>query len=452
MILSFVSVILRASRHSAAALGLLVVAGGAAAAQDGGDWKAETFKLDNGMTAVVLPDHRAPVVTHVIWYRVGAADEVAGKSGLAHFLEHLMFKATETTPAGEYSRIAARNGGQVNARTSYDYTNYFFRVARDRLPLMMQLEADRMANLKLDDNEVFAERSVVQQERRQNVDSNPGAILDERVWEKLFAGHPYSIPVIGRMDEVAKLSREDATEWYRNWYGPENAVLVVAGDITAQELRPLVEATYGGVPRRGDLGQRKWPEVRALSQSFELEHSDTKVRQAVWSRNWIGVPMGHEDAEALQVAMQVLGGGRTGRLYRTLVEGGQAVTAWGYSAEMEAPGLVAVSVSPSQGVTINAARTAAMKVVTEFAEDGPSDEELARAKGIIAASAVFRRDNQQQLADWYGLMLSSGVPLERIETWDERIAAVTREDVVDVVTRYLIAPHHVDSILLPGGE
>ncbi len=452
MIRSFVSAILRGSRYSAVALVVVLVATSAAVAQDGDDWKPETFKLDNGMTAVVLPDHRAPVVTHVIWYRVGSADEIAGKSGLAHFLEHLMFKATETTPAGEYSRIAARNGGQVNARTSYDYTNYFFRVARDRLPLMMQLEADRMANLKLDDNEVFAERNVVLQERRQNVDSNPGAVLDEQVWEKLFAGHPYSIPVIGRMDEVARLSRQDATEWYRNWYGPENAVLVVAGDITAQELKPLAEATYGAVPRRGDLGERKWPDVRALSQSFELEHADPKVRQAVWSRNWIGVPMGHEDAEALQVAMQVLGGGRTGRLYRTLVEGGEAVTAWGYSSEMEAPGLVAVSVSPSKGVTIEDAREAAMEVVQAFAEEGPSEEELARAKAIIAASAVFRRDNQQRLADWYGLMLSAGVSLERIETWDERVEAVTREDVMDVVTRYLIAPHHVDSVLLPEGE
>jgi len=451
---SFVFGILRASKFGAASLGLLLVAGGSASAQasshqDRGDWKAETFKLDNGMVAVVLPDHRAPVVTHVIWYRVGSADEVAGKSGLAHFLEHLMFKATETTPAGEYSRIAARNGGQVNARTSFDYTNYFFRVARDRLPLMMQLEADRMANLKLDDNEVFAERNVVQQERRQNVDSNPGAMLEEQVWEKLFAGHPYSVPVIGRMDEVAKLSREDAQGWYRTWYGPENAVLVVAGDITAQELRPMMEATYGKIPRRGDLAERVWPEVKPLSRSFEVEYADPKVRQAVWSRNWIGVPMGHEDAEALQVAMQVLGGGRTGRLYRTLVEGGEAVTAWGYSAEMEAPGLIAVSVSPSKGMSIKDAREAAMEVVEEFAEEGPSDEELARAKSIIAASAVFRRDNQQRLADWYGLMLSSGVSLEHIETWDERIAAVTREDVIEVIKRYLIKPHHVDSILLP---
>lgn len=236
--------IFQAARHSVIALCLAVFAG-SAVAQESGQQRPETFTLDNGLTAIVLRDHRAPVVTHVIWYRVGSADDVTGKSGLAHFFEHLMFKATETTPAGEYKRIAARNGGQINARTSYDYTNYFFRVARDRLPLMMQLEADRMANLVLDDREVFAERSVVQQERRQVVDSNPGAVLDEQVREKLYAGHPYAVPVIGKMDEVARLSRADALDWYRTWYGPENAVLVVAGDITAHELKPLAEATFG---------------------------------------------------------------------------------------------------------------------------------------------------------------------------------------------------------------
>jgi len=456
VILSFVSVIVRAARRGAVAL-CLVALTGTAAAQDqtsgkSGGWKPETFKLSNGMTAIILPDHRAPVVTHVLWYRVASADEVEGKSGLAHFLEHLMFKATKTLPAGEYNRVVARNGGQMNARTSYDYTNYFFRVARDRLPLMMQLEADRMVNLSLNDREVFAERSVVQEERRQVLDSNPAALLDEQAWEKLFAGHPYAVPVIGRMDEVARLSRGDATDWYRTWYGPENALLVVAGDITARELKPLAESTYGTVPRRGDLKVRAWPAVKPLEQSFELTHADPKVRQASWTWNWIGVPMGHEDAEALQVAMQILGGGRTGRLYRGMVESGQAVSASGYSAEMETPGVIAVSVSPSQGVSIADASRSAMALVERFGREGPTAEELSRAKSLMAASAVFRRDNQQRLADWYGVMLSSGVPLERIEASDERIAAVTREDVARVISRYLVKPHHVDAILLPGDE
>ena len=268
MIRAFVSVIVQAARRGAIAL-CLVAATGTAAGQETpsrnpGEWKPETFTLSNGLTAIILPDHRAPVVTHVLWYRVGSADEVEGKSGLAHFLEHLMFKSTKTMAAGEYNRVVARNGGQMNARTSYDYTNYFFRVARDRLPLMMQLEADRMVALALNDREVFAERSVVQEERRQVVDSNPGAILDEQVWDKLFAGHPYAVPVIGRMEEVARLSRGDAADWYHTWYGPENALLVVAGDITAGELKPLAESTYGQIPRRGDLKVRVWPAVSPL--------------------------------------------------------------------------------------------------------------------------------------------------------------------------------------------
>ena len=212
-----------------------------ASAQNDPNWKPETFTLANGMKAVVLPDHRAPVVTHMLWYRVGSADEVKGKSGLAHFLEHLMFKATDDIPAGEFSKIVARNGGQDNASTSLDYTNYYFRIAKDRLPQMMRMEADRMVHLKLDEKEVIPELNVVREERRQNVESSPAAVLDEMVSAEMYAGHPYAIPVIGRMDELAKLTRDDAVDWYRTWYGPENAILVVAGDITAAELKPLAE-------------------------------------------------------------------------------------------------------------------------------------------------------------------------------------------------------------------
>lgn len=182
------------------------------------EWKPEAFELSNGMKVVVLPDHRSPVVTHMLWYRVGSADEEKGKSGLAHFLEHLMFKATDKIPAGEYSKIVARNGGQINAATYFDFTNYHFRIAKDRLGQMMEIEADRMVNLRLAEDEVAAERKVVQEERRQNVDSNPGSLLNEKVFAALFQGHPYSVPVIGRMDEVARLSRQDAVGWYRRLY------------------------------------------------------------------------------------------------------------------------------------------------------------------------------------------------------------------------------------------
>lgn len=412
-------------------------------------WKPETFKLSNGMTAVVLPDHRAPVVTHMLWYRVGSADEVAGKSGLAHFLEHLMFKATDKIPAGEFSKIVARNGGQDNAATSYDYTVYHFRIAKDRLPQMMRMEADRMVHLKLDQEEVIPELSVVREERRQNVESSPAAVLDEKVYAELYAGHPYAIPVIGHMDELAKLSRDDAVGWYRTWYGPENAILVVAGDMTAAELKPLAEQIYGAVPRRGDLKARVWPAVRPLGRSVEVSHTDPKVSQANWSRYWLGVAMGDPDAEALQVGMEILGGGRVSRLYRGLNEQGQAVMSMAYSMEMEARGYASVSATPAPGVSIEAIKAAAIGITDRFLREGPTAEELKRAKDMIAASDIFARDSQMSLAEWYGERLTSGQTIEQIEGWDDRIRAVTAADVVRVMNKYLAGVNHVDAVLLP---
>lgn len=429
------------------ALGLCLAA--PAHAQADGDWKPETFTLDNGMQAVVLPDHRAPVVTHMLWYRVGSADEVKGKSGLAHFLEHLMFKATSTTEAGAFSRTVARNGGQDNAGTSFDFTNYHFRIAKDRLPLMMRMEADRMANLQLAEDEVLPERSVVQEERRQVVESNPSAILDEKVWAKLYAGHPYSVPVIGYMEDVAGLTRTDALDWYRTWYGPENAILVIAGDITAAELKPLAEQIYGQVGRRGDLRTRKLPPVSPLAQSAEVSHSDPKVRQITWSRNWLGVSLGHPDAAALQVGVQVLGGGRTSRLYRDLIEGGKAVQAVSYSYELEARGPLAISVSPAPGVSVDEIKAAAMKTLDTFLWNGPTEEELDRAKKMIAANDVFRRDNQMDMVNWYGGMLTAGMTLGQIEAMDDAFASVTAEQVRAAMNKYMSGVNHVDALLLP---
>ncbi|MDP3738712.1 MAG: pitrilysin family protein [Hyphomonadaceae bacterium] len=422
----------------------------AAIAQAPQEWKPETFELANGMRAVVLPDHRAPVVTHMIWYRVGASDEVKGKSGLAHFLEHLMFKATDKIAAGEYSKIVARNGGQDNAGTSNDFTNYHFRIAKDRLPQMMEMEADRLVNLKLAEAEVVSELKVVQEERRQNVDSNPGSVLEEKVMAAMFPGHPYSIPVIGHMDEVAKLTQADAVDWYKTWYGPENAILVVAGDITAAELKPLAEKIYGPVARRGDLKVRKWPEIKPIAKSLALSHSDPKVRQPSWSRNWIGGPVGGPDSEALQVGLEVLGGGRTSRLYRELVEKNIAVNSYAYNMEMEAGGSITLAVSPNLGVSLDEAKTAMLVVADRFLKEGPTPEELTRAKKRMAASEIFARDNQVGMANWYGSLLVTGQPIERIEGWGARIQAVTREQVVAALNKYMTGVNHIDATLLPG--
>jgi zinc protease len=423
--------------------------GAPATAQSGNDWAPQSFTLSNGMRAVVLPDHRAPVVTHMVWYRVGSADEVRGKSGLAHFLEHLMFKATKDRPAGEFSKTVARNGGQDNAGTSFDFTNYHFRVAKDRLPLMMRMEADRMVNLQLADEEVLPERGVVQEERRQSVDSSPEAILDEMIYAKVFAGHPYAVPVIGYMDDVAKLTRADAVDWYRTWYGPENAILVVAGDMTAAELKPLAEAIYGDIPRRGNLKVRAWPPVKPITESVEVTYRDPKVRQTTWSRTWLGVPMGHPDVAALQVGMEVLAGGRTSRFYRELVEGGKAVMAYGHSSEMEAAGTLAISLQPSQGMSVEAVRASAMLIVNRFLDQGPTPAELDRAKSMLAAEAVFRRDNQMDMANWYGGQLTAGLTLDAIAAEEARIASVSAADVKRAMNRYLRGPRFVDGLLAP---
>ncbi|HVY90612.1 MAG TPA: pitrilysin family protein [Hyphomonadaceae bacterium] len=404
------------------------------------------------MQVVVLPDHRAPVVSHIIWYRVGSADEVKGKSGLAHFLEHLMFKATDKIPAGEYSKIVARNGGQDNASTNNDYTNYYFRIAKDRLPQMMEMEADRMAHLQLSEKEVTTELQVVLNERRQNVDSDPGSLLAEKVNAAMYAGHPYAIPVIGNMSEVSKLQQADAVDWYKTWYGPENAILVVAGDMTAAELKPLAEKIYGAVPRRGDLKKRDWPAVKPLAKSLELTHSDPKVRQPDWTRYWLGVRMGDPDSEALQVGLEILGGGRTSRLYRDLVETGQAVSVYAGSSESAAPGMISVSASPNPGVKLDELKKASLAVTDAFLKEGPTPQELERAKRMIAATATFARDNQMGMANWYGSMLVTGETVEQIEGWEGRIRAVTAEQVVKAMNKYMNGPNHIDATLLPEAK
>lgn len=425
---------------------------GPASAQGAHAWSPQTFTLSNGLQAIVLPEHRAPVLTHMMWYRAGSADEAVGKAGLAHFLEHLMFKATTTLPAGEYFRTIARNGGRANAGTSYDFTNYHFRIAKDRLPQMMRMEADRMVNLQLAEDEVTPERNVVLGERRQSVDSQPAAVLDEMVWAKLYPGHPYAIPVIGPENEISALSRVDALGWYREWCGPESAILVVAGEITAAEPEPLARDIYGAIAPRSDLKRRALPEVKPLAASFEVQHSDPKARQAVWQRNWIGAALGHPDAAALKVGMQVLGGGRASRLYRELVEGGEAVSVHAWSREMGARGPAGLTLEPAEGVLLEALKSRAVAIVDAFIAEGPTAEGLVRAKKTLAADGVFRRDSQFDMANWYGVQLTAGLTLREIAAREAQIADVSAGDVRTVMKRYLSGVNHVDALLLPEAQ
>src|ERR1700723_711537 len=249
-----------ASVFAAVLLGLALSAGDALAQATVTSAPPATFTLGNGLQVVVIPDHRTPVVTQMIWYKVGSADETPGKSGLAHFLEHLMFKGTSKHPAGEFSETVLRAGGNENAFTSSDYTGYFQRVPREQLGSMMEFEADRMTGLVLKDENVLPERDVVLEEFNMRVANNPEARLTEQIMAALYLNHPYGRPVIGWRPELEKLNREDALAFYRRFYTPNNAVVVIAGDVTEAEVRPLVEKTYGKVARRAEIGPRMRPQ------------------------------------------------------------------------------------------------------------------------------------------------------------------------------------------------
>ncbi|MGE0044986.1 MAG: M16 family metallopeptidase, partial [Hyphomonadaceae bacterium] len=413
-----------------------------------------TFTLRHGMQVVVITDRRAPVVTHQVWYRVGAADEPRGRSGIAHFLEHLLFKGTNTIGPGEFSRIIARNGGQDNAQTSWDYTAYYERIARDRLELVMRMEADRMRNARITEEVIASERDVIIEERRQRIDNNPGQVLGERMRAMLYPHHPYGTPIIGWLHEMRTLTRQDALDFYRIYYAPNNAILVVAGDIDAAELRPLAERYYGRIRPTPNLPARTWTRDPPAVGPMRVTHRDEKVRQPSVSRLYPAVSYTTGEgrqAHALDVAMEILGGSETSRLYRRLVEErGLAVSA-GASADTAGlgGGSVTLFATPSAGVTLEQVEAAIDEVVAEFLRDGPTEAELARARNNIAAAAIYARDSQESLAFWYGSSLAEGETLEQILAWPEQIRAVTREEALDAARRTLILGNSVTGWLMP---
>ena len=274
-------------------------------------------KLDNGLEVVVVPDRRAPVVTHMVWYRVGGADEPQGKSGIAHFLEHLMFKGTEKIPSGEFSKIVARLGGQDNAFTSQDITSYFQRVAKEKLPQVMEMESDRMANLKLDEKEVLTERKVILEERRSRVDNDPSALMQEQIMAALYIAHPYHTPVIGWEGEMRKLSRGDALTFYKKYYAPNNAILVVTGDVEPEEVMALAKNTYGKIPANPEVGApRQRPAELAPLAERRIVLRDERAGQATFERYYLApsaTTAAAGEAEALQVLGRILGSSATSR-------------------------------------------------------------------------------------------------------------------------------------------
>ncbi|MBB6309224.1 M16 family metallopeptidase [Xanthobacter tagetidis] len=416
--------------------------------------KVTQFRLDNGLEVMVIPDHRTPVVTHMVWYKVGSADEQPGKSGIAHFLEHLMFKGTEKHPQGAFSDTVARLGGQENAFTSTDYTAYFQRVAKQHLEKVMEFEADRMTGLKLSDEVVLPERDVVLEERRMRTDSQPGARLSEAMQAASYVNHPYQHPIIGWEHEIKKLNREDALAFYRRFYAPNNALLVVAGDVTPEEVRALAEKTYGTV-KRADTPPRERPQEPEPQAHRRVSLADARVAQPSLSRSYL-VPSyrtaAPREAEALEVLSQILGGDQTGRLYRKLVvEKGLAAGAGGwYQGTSFDPTRFAVSATPRPGVSLDELETALDAVLAELAEKGVDDLELARAKTQLTADAIYSQDNQATMARIYGAAWATGQSADDVREWPARVKSVTADDVKQAARRYLVLDRAVTGYLKPA--
>jgi len=399
--------------------------------------------LENGLQIVVVENPRAPVVTHMVWYRVGAMDEPAGQSGIAHFLEHLMFKGTDTRVAGEFSDIVARNGGRDNAFTSQDYTAYFQSVARDRLELVMSLEADRMVNLNIDQSHFEPERNVVLEERSQRTDSEPSSILWEQTAAALYRNHPYGVPIIGWRHEIESLSVEDAVSFYDRFYAPNNAILIVSGDTTLEEVVALAETYYGPIPA-SELPERPALFEPPMPASTVISYSDPRVQQPSLGIQRLAPSWGTHGDEtdriyAMQVLSEILGGGTTSLLYRALViDAATAVSAgsW-YNGSSRGPGQFGFYVSPREGVDLDSAEMELRAALDRIVDEGISEDEVARAITRLQDAAATALDSLSGPAMQIGRALMVGVPLTEIEAWPDRIGAVTVDQVNEALVSIL---------------
>ncbi len=417
-------------------------------------FNAQSTTLANGLQVVVIENHRSPVVAQMLFYRAGGADAPMGKSGIAHFLEHLMFKGTPSVPDGEFSRRIVRLGGVENAFTTQDYTAYWQTIARQHLALVMQMEADRMTHLVLRENEVLSERDVIIEERRQRVDDDPSGRLQEMMDAALFLNHPYRLPVLGWEHEMHELTRADALAFYRRWYAPNNAVLVVAGDTTLAEVKALAERYFGPIPAR-PVPQRNRLQEPPSFAARAVTLKDPNVQQAVWERIYLA-PADRNDiqkAAALDLLGELLAGGSTSRLYRHLVVG------QGIAVEVDAGnnggaldyGQFTIAAAPAVGVDTAKLEAAIDAEIALLLDKGVDATELAEAKNRIAVDAIKARDSLRGPAQLVGTALVSGVSLAQVEAWPDRIAAVSAADVLQAARDVLKnRENSVTGLLLPG--
>ncbi|PUB17596.1 M16 family metallopeptidase [Yoonia sediminilitoris] len=400
-----------------------------------------TFTLDNGMDVVVIEDHRAPVVVHMVWYKIGSADEPVGASGVAHFLEHLLFKATDVLESGEFSATVAANGGSDNAFTSYDYTAYFQRIAADRLELMMQMESNRMNNLAITADDIETERNVVLEERNQRTENNPNALAREQFRAALYQNHRYGVPIIGWKHEMEQLELQDALDFYDLYYSPNNAILIVAGDVEPDDVKALAETYYGVIPAEDALPERIRPEEPPQRAERRITFEDPRVSQPYVTRSYLAPERdsgAQKEAAALVYLAELLGGSSfTSDLGRALQFESQTAiyTNAGYSGSSLDDTSFSVTVVPAQGVSLSEAEAAMDAVIADFMEAPIDPERMDSIRMQLRASEVYALDNVNGLARRYGAALTQGLTIEDVQEWPDILQSVTEADIKAVAAK-----------------
>jgi len=401
---------------------------------------AQEFTLKNGMQVVVIPNHRAPVVTHMIWYKVGAAEETPGKSGMAHYLEHLLFKGTAKMGPGEYSKTIKILGGNDNAFTAQDYTAFHETVSVDHLEQVMEMEADRMLNIDPPPEHYKSEKAVIIEERRQRTDDNPTAMFAEQMNSLLYINHPYSIPVIGWMNEMKLYEWPDVKAFYDKWYAPNNAILVISGDVTADQVKPLAEKIYGVLPQK-NIEPRHRPQVAPANSQTLVSLQDPSVHQPMWEKMYLATceSRNKNDALALEVLAEIMDGGPTTRLYKDLVVTQKKATGaeFYYNSTALDYGSITLSATPADGVSLDDLGTAVMAEVDAVIKDGVTVQETKDAIQRLRDEAIYARDSLTGPAMIFGAALATGSTVADVENWPADIAKVTPAQVQAVAAKYL---------------
>jgi zinc protease len=412
-----------------------------------------SYELKNGMKVIVKEDHRSPVAISMVWYGVGSSYEHGGITGISHVLEHMMFKGTKRHPAGEFSAIIADNGGEENAFTSYDYTAYYQYLAADRLEIAFKLESDRMRNLSLPEKEFKKEVEVVKEERRLRTDDNPTSLTFEQFQAAAWVNSPYHNPVIGWMADLDSLKVEDLRAWYRKWYAPNNATLVVVGDVKPEQVLKLAKQYFGVLPADGIATVKPQNEEKQRGERRVIVKAPAELPYLIIGYK---VPVvGHAEEEwepyALEVLASLMAGGDTSILQRELVRGKELASGIDadYSAFSRMKNLFTIDAIPAQGHDVAEIEKAIEQQVDSLRNTPVSKEELDRVKAGVIASEIYQRDSVQHQAIVIGMLETLGLGWQTMEEYADRISAVTAEQVQAVARKYLIDEHKTVAVLDP---